>query len=363
MNDSNAHTQRALPSGDWPVEDLEYLGHCPVCASIKRSLLYENLQDKIFFAAPGAWKMWRCADCGVGYLDPRPSTGSIGRAYANYYTHAEVQPKKTYLPRSNWIARMRQGMRNDYLKAQYGYSLRPTIWGGRFIARVYTLKAYIISCSIRHLPASTSDRSRLLDIGSGDGAFVRFARDVLGYEAEGLEFDQQAIEQSREKGGVIHHGTLPGSGLTPSTYDQITLSHVLEHLRDPVAALQEALALLRSGGRIWIQVPSLDGASNVTFGIHSRLLEPPRHLVMFGANTLKCLMEKIGFVRVERVPTHNPSRHIFLQSWAIANDYDPQSVDWNDLPESLQHQAHTTERIYSGISPSADTITLIGYKI
>jgi 2-polyprenyl-3-methyl-5-hydroxy-6-metoxy-1,4-benzoquinol methylase len=362
MNSKSHLLCREPPSGDWPSEDLEFLGACPVCQCPDRTLLYTGLQDRTFFAAPGNWQMWQCEHCSVGYLDPRPTKNSIERAYAGYYTHTGAAAVNNTRLRQRLISRIRQGFRNDYLKAQYGHKLQPTIWGGRFIARFRTLKSYTVGSSIRHLSAPTLGSCRLLDIGSGDGSFVRLARDVLGYEAEGLEFDSQAIEQSREKGGVIHQGMLPGSELTPSTYDQVTLKDVLEHLHDPVTALEEALALLRTGGRIWIQVPSLDGASNATFGVHSRLLEPPRHLVMFGVNSLKRLMEKIGFVRVDQVPMAYPLRSIFLQSWAIENGYDPRSVDWCDLPKFLQDKALAAERVYSGISPSADSITMIGYK-
>jgi SAM-dependent methyltransferase len=224
------------------------------------------------------------------------------------------------------------------------------------------MKACNIGWSIRHLPAPTPERSRLLDIGSGSGSFVRFAQDVLGYEAEGLDFDPKAVEQSRATGCIIHLGALPGSGLMPSSYDQITLHHVLEHLHDPEAALLEVFTLLRTGGRVWILVPSLDGVSNISFGINSRLLEPPRHLVMYNVVSLKYLMEKIGFELVERIPSIPLSCSMFMQSWAIANGYDPGSVKWGDLPEELQHQALTEERLNPEIPPSADAITLIGYK-
>ena len=91
MNDVNESAHRAPPPGDWPTEDLEDLGLCPVCGESERSLLYDNLRDKIFFSSPGVWKMWRCRGCGFGYLDPRPSVESIGRAYAHYYTHGDWQ--------------------------------------------------------------------------------------------------------------------------------------------------------------------------------------------------------------------------------------------------------------------------------
>ncbi|MHB8570738.1 MAG: hypothetical protein ACYC97_11150, partial [Metallibacterium sp.] len=71
----------------WPQADLEFVPHCPVCGCAERRLLYKGLTDRVFCVADGAWDLYRCAQCASGYLDPRPTPESIGRAYAGYYTH------------------------------------------------------------------------------------------------------------------------------------------------------------------------------------------------------------------------------------------------------------------------------------
>ena len=106
--------ESALPPGDWPPEDMENLGQCPICKSTDRFMLYDQLIDKIFFSAPGIWKMWRCENCGVGYLDPRPTVESIGRAYTNYYTHGDWQTGNSLLGASqNLIKWLWHALRND----------------------------------------------------------------------------------------------------------------------------------------------------------------------------------------------------------------------------------------------------------
>jgi hypothetical protein len=69
-------------SENWPESGLEYLNHCPLCQSPTRTILHDDLQDKVFFCAPGIWKMWRCDNCHSGYLDPRPNKKTIGLAYS-----------------------------------------------------------------------------------------------------------------------------------------------------------------------------------------------------------------------------------------------------------------------------------------
>jgi len=46
-----------------------------------------GLTDRAFFCAPGQWTVYRCTECGSGYLDPRPTPASISQAYVNYCTH------------------------------------------------------------------------------------------------------------------------------------------------------------------------------------------------------------------------------------------------------------------------------------
>jgi SAM-dependent methyltransferase len=325
-------------------------------------LLYDNLRDKIFFSAPGVWKMWRCGSCEVGYLDPRPTIESIGRAYANYYTHEDWQAISEPIPHGKSpVNRLWHKLRNDYLNARYGYHFRPRITGGRWVMQGFPAKRLWVDNRIRHLPAPKPGHDRLLDAGCGSGVFVQLAQ-TLGYQAEGLEIDPKACALAHAHGLSVHQGSFPDTGLESESFDEITLSHVLEHLHDPAGALREAFRLLRTGGRLWILVPNLEGVSNQVWKENSRLLEPPRHLVMFDVSSLKRLFRECGFKTVQQLPIPNINRFIYTQSHAIAISRDPVLAQWQDLPAPLKRQAVREEKMYSGISPFSDAITFEGFK-
>src|SRR5437763_16165991 len=101
----------------WPPEDLQHLGACPICGDPRRALLHEGLEDRIFRAAPGRWRLWRCQGCRCAYLDPRPTRESIGVAYGRYFARVEepAPPQRA--------DRLREGLRNGYLNGRYRYSL------------------------------------------------------------------------------------------------------------------------------------------------------------------------------------------------------------------------------------------------
>ena len=79
----------------WPKDELQRLSQCPVCGCPDRSLLHAGLVDKVFDCAPGVWRCWKCAGCGVGYLDPRPSPDfDPYRVFKILYAHRQTTARR-----------------------------------------------------------------------------------------------------------------------------------------------------------------------------------------------------------------------------------------------------------------------------
>src|SRR4051812_7037986 len=97
---------------------------------------------------------------------------------------------------------------------------------------------------------------RLLDVGCGHGLLLDEAR-KRGYETVGLELSRAAAEHARSLGLDVREWPLEAfgsasNGDSPGTFDAIVLADVLEHLEDPVAAINQCAALLRPSGVLCI---------------------------------------------------------------------------------------------------------------
>lgn len=279
----------------WPEEGLEYLGHCPVCGSGHRSVLHRDLTDRVFHSAPGRWTMYRC-ECGSAYLDPRPSPEAIHLAYRDYHTHGLPAGDRRRSP----LARLGRALLHGYLNRRYGYEFTPTIGLGALLVPVVPGGPGLASMHVRSLRRPTA-QGHLLDVGCGNGEFLLRMR-ATGWQVEGIDPDPAAVDLARRAGLTVEEGTLTTIAPRVDRYDAITLSHVIEHVHDPLATLRACHAALRPGGVIWIDTPNIDAQGHHRFGRDWFPLEPPRHLAIFTRTSLRSLLERAGFTLMSDPP-------------------------------------------------------------
>jgi SAM-dependent methyltransferase len=140
-------------------------------------------------------------------------------------------------------------------------------------------------------------RGRLLEIGCGPGLLLDEARG-RGYEVEGVELSSGAVRYARERLGLdvremaFEDAALAGT-LGHERYDVVLAVDVLEHLDEPIAALDRMRALLAPGGALLIVTS--DPASLV-----ARLLGrrwwcfEPAHICLMPRVTMRRLIRERG---------------------------------------------------------------------
>ena len=274
----------------WLEAELEQT-NCPICNATNHNILYQNQPDITFNSTSGVWNMYLCTQCHATFLNPRPTRESIHKAYQSYYTHIE---------RHDWIKRFPPiaqnlliQLKNGFYASRYGYYLKPSSLIGAWLIPLIPWLEYRFELDIRQIGRPPKN-GRLLDVGCGNGDYLGTMQQ-LGWQVLGIEPDPKAAAFGQTKGLEIQVGTLETIQLEPESFDVITLSHVIEHVHDPIQTLHKVLRLLKPGGRVWIATPNLDSFGHKKYRNAWRGLEIPRHLVMFSTRHLQQCLVEVGF--------------------------------------------------------------------
>lgn len=138
-------------------------------------------------------------------------------------------------------------------------------------------------------------KGRALDIGCGSGRFLRALRHS-GWEVAGLELNDDTATAARNVYGLTVETSL--DVFEDNFFDLITITHVLEHIRDPHQMLAECARLLKPGGVIAVAVPNIESWQARLTRENWFHLDLPRHLWHFSESGLSTTMSVCGFEQI-----------------------------------------------------------------
>jgi SAM-dependent methyltransferase len=146
--------------------------------------------------------------------------------------------------------------------------------------------------------ADRGARGRLLDVGAGAGILMEAAR-ATGFEPVGLELARPSLARIREELRMEAHACpIESAPLPPASFGVVTFSHSLEHLRDPLGALEAAARLLEPGGFVHVAVPSWNAGKRIVAGKEIPWIFD-EHISYFTPQTLREALVRAGFEAVE----------------------------------------------------------------
>jgi SAM-dependent methyltransferase len=136
--------------------------------------------------------------------------------------------------------------------------------------------------------------ARVLDAGAGSGEVVYVLRS-LGYDAAGLEPDQQYAKHAREVLRVpVDTGFVQDVDYPPGRFDVITMYHALEHVEDPAGILSRLRTWMADRSVLLVEVPNVEARSIApSHRFHFA------HFYNFNRATLEAMGRKTGFDPVE----------------------------------------------------------------
>jgi len=219
---------------------------CALCGSDDYKVLFQAF-DKLFYH-DDRYPVVRCRNCGLVYLNPRPSPAEKRVYYQEAYAFASGDSPvglDHYLPVI------------DFLSSE---------------------------CS----------PGRVLDIGTGNSPFLPQMRQ-RGWEVHGTEVESRIVDKFHNDYGIdLFLGELEDAGFADETFDAVTIFGVLEHVSDPGRLFEEVRRILKPGGFLCLWY--------FNRGVEASLLgrcwlgfDPPRHFYSFSHATVNRLLRQTGF--------------------------------------------------------------------
>lgn len=240
---------------------------CPSCGCSEASSLYVDIHDGLL-ALDGTFGVVECARCGLVRTSPRPTPEAITRYYPDdYVAYAATSAQQT-----SWLYRAARSVARLPYRLTHGPELAT--------------------------PAPPYPGAAALDIGCGAGEMLRRLQ-ARGWDVYGVEPSVSTAERVRDELGLggdrIVTAAAEDALFPEASFELVRMSHVLEHLYQPVEVLRSVHGWLVPDGELWISVPNFAGCERRIFGRHWFGLDVPRHLFHFTPITLHAVLHATGF--------------------------------------------------------------------
>jgi SAM-dependent methyltransferase len=286
--------------------------NCPIPCNLCGSVDIEQLADRDRDGRP--LRTTICRRCGLVWSNPRPGEEEVRRYYSREY---RLDYKGQATPSLRHIARSGRGALNRYR------ALSPFLNAG----------------------------DRMLDVGAGGGEVVYVLR-RLGFDARGLEPDEQYARHAREALGIpVDTGFVQDASFPPSSFDAVTMYHALEHVEDPVGILRTLRGWLKDGGVLLLEVPNVEAAC---------ILPAHRfhfaHFYNFNRATLEATGRRAGFDPVQTATSPDEGNLITVFRTSAAPAVDKIELDGNYARVTRAVGGHTTASYYLSRAPYASPL-------
>ena len=230
----------------------------------------------------------KCLSCDFGYLSPRPSRREIELMYSDeYFLHDGA----------------------DFgAHASHDYETAARLGSVKFPEILGWIKRY-------------QAEGKFFEIGCGMGYFLNYAKQH-GFEVSGIEFAALGAKVCKEKFGLdVVQSSFENYQVKQNLYDVVFMGDVLEHFNDPLEMLQKAYTMIKPGGIVAAEVPSMfnsiTGRLAVTglkmLGKTKKMPMPPYHVNEFTPHTLALMFKSAGFNTVKIVQRIKSPKSITLR--------------------------------------------------
>jgi 2-polyprenyl-3-methyl-5-hydroxy-6-metoxy-1,4-benzoquinol methylase len=246
-----------------PIVTIE---NCPVCGSHD----FEKIFDVVdYFSSKEEFPVCDCKQCGFRFTNNFPSDDSIGKYYdsPDYISHSDSK----------------RGLTNKLYHLFRKYMLRR--------------KIDIVASH------AESGNIKLLDIGCGTGYFMNAVKQ-RGWRVAGIEKEDKARQKAISNFALDIKDEKGFFEMERSSFDVITLWHVLEHLEKLNESLEKINDILTPDGTVVIALPNHHSYDARFYQGFWAAYDVPRHLWHFSPPTIEKMLAKhhLSIVKRYRMP-------------------------------------------------------------
>ena len=232
---------------------LESLESCPSCGH-QSFLKYMDCED--FTVSHESFQIVQCTNCTLLFTNPRPIRQHLDKYYQSeqYISHTNNA--------KNLIGSIYKSVRSIALKS----------------------KLKLIN--------SLTPKGNLLDYGCGTGHFLSIAHQN-NWKVVGIEPSEQARYNAHES--IRPHILKSLEDIDKNTtFNIISLWHVLEHISDLKPTLISLANKLEKSGKLVIAVPNPESYDAEHYREYWAAFDVPRHLYHFTQKSLALLLESVN---------------------------------------------------------------------
>ncbi|HWR32588.1 MAG TPA: class I SAM-dependent methyltransferase [Chitinophagaceae bacterium] len=235
---------------------LVHYTNCPICGAAD---IKEVFAVKDHTVSGESFTVVECINCSLRFTQDVPDAASIAPYYKSedYISHTDTS--------KGLINRLYRWVRKRTLKKKR-----------KLMENLTGVKS-----------------GHLLDVGSGTGAFVNEMNEH-GWQVTGLEPDEGARGVARKLYNAELKDITEFYQLPSDNFDAITLWHVLEHVHELFAYVEQLKKLLKVNGKLFIAVPNYTSKDAAIYKEYWAAYDVPRHLYHFSPKSMQVLMEKHG---------------------------------------------------------------------
>ncbi|WP_439128588.1 class I SAM-dependent methyltransferase [Polaribacter sp.] len=172
------------------------------------------------------------------------------------------------------------------------------------------VKNITLQQKLKLINSFNTPQKNILDVGAGTGDFLKYCSNN-NWNILGVEPSFKARDVAHKKGVYLKDDLYK---IESSSFDVITLWHVLEHVRDLKNYIKKLKALLSENGYLVIAVPNYKSFDAKLYKEHWAAFDVPRHLWHFSQESIHKLFAEVQMKVVQTKPMKFDAYYVSLLS-------------------------------------------------